>query len=224
MIRFEAAGRRFLENFHFAAPDDASPLDIRFVVLDCELTGLDPLTASIVSVGAVSVDQGEIVLADSFDELIRIRFNTSAVTVHGVTREESLAGRRVEDVMEDLLTYLGPAVIVGHHIGFDLAALNEVGKKFFDMELPNRSMDTMRLAIALEREGLLDAEERSDFSLDGLLRRFSIEPHDRHTAAGDAFLTAQVFQRLLARAKRLGVATLGELLELEASANEDEER
>ena len=131
-----------------------------------------------------------------------------------------MAGRRVEDVMEDLLLYLGPAIIVGHHIGFDLAALNGVARQFFSIELPNRSMDTMRLAIALERAGVLDAEERSDFSLDGLLRRFSIEPHDRHTAAGDAFLTAQVFQRLLAKSRHCGVETLGALLELEASAAE----
>ena len=218
MIRFEEAGRRFLKTFVSAAPDEAPPSDVRFVVLDCELTGLDPLKAKIVSIGAVSVDGGEIVLGDSFDQLVRIPFNTSAVTVHGVTREESMAGRRVEDVTEDLLTYLGPAVIVGHHIGFDLAALNGVAKQFFDIALPNRSMDTMRLAIALERAGVLDADERSDFSLDGLLRRFSIEPHDRHTAAGDAFLTAQVFQRLLAKSRHCGVETLGALLELEASA------
>lgn len=221
MIRFEAAGRRFLEQFDAAAPDSAPIGDVRFVVLDCELTGLDPKTAKIVSVGAVGVENNEIVLSDSFDELVRIYFNTSAVTVHGVTREQSQSGRRVEDVLEDLLAYLGPAVIVGHHIGFDLAALNAVAQNFFSIELPNRSMDTMRLALALEALGALDAQERSDFSLDGLLRRFSIEPHDRHTAAGDAFLTAQVFQRLVACARRQGVSTLGKLLELEASAAEE---
>jgi DNA polymerase-3 subunit epsilon len=81
----------------------------------------------------------------------------------------------------------------------------------------------MRLAIALERVGALAAQPDSDFSLDALLRRFEIEPHDRHTAAGDAFLTAQVFQRLLVRAERQGVSTLRDLLELEASAAVDPE-
>ena len=218
MIRFQAAGRRFLETFQSAAPESAPLDEARFVVLDCELTGLDPKTAKIVSIGAVSVVANEIVLSDSFDQLVRIYFNTSAVTVHGVTREESQSGRRVEDVVEDLLVYLGPAVIIGHHIAFDLAALNMVTQQFFDIRLPNQSMDTMRLAIALERAGALEPQQNSDFSLDALLRRFSIEPHDRHTAAGDAFLTAQVFQRLLSKAQRHGIATVGELLELEASA------
>ncbi len=221
MIRFEAAGRRFLEGFQGAAPAGAPISTVRFVVLDCELTGLDPHTAKIVSVGAVSIEDNEILLSDSFDQLVRIYFNTSAVTVHGVTREQSQSGRRVEDVMEDLLNYLGPAVIVGHHIAFDLAALNAVAQQFFAIQLPNQSMDTMRLALALERVGVLEPQENSDFSLDGLLRRFSIEPHDRHTAAGDAFLTAQVFQRLTARAARHGVTTLGDLLALEASAAQE---
>ncbi len=223
MTRYQAIGQDFLRACRKPAPPTA-PIDaVRFVVLDCELTGLDPLTARLVSVGAVGVRAGEIVLNDSFDQLVRIAFNTSAVTVHGVTREQSQTGRRVEDVFVDLLEYLGPAVIVGHHIGFDMTALNSVGEKFFSIRLPNRSMDTMRLAIALERAGALEAQEMSGFSLDGLLRRFSIEPHDRHTAAGDAFLTAQVFQRLAARARRLGVSTLGDLLNLDASAAEPEE-
>lgn len=220
MIRFETEGRRFLESYQ-PAPAEEPPDNVRFVVLDCELTGLDPQRAKIVSVGAVALESNEIVLADSLDELVRFDFNTSAVTVHGVTRQQSEGGRRVEDVLEDLLLYLGAAPIVGHHIGFDLTALNGVYQHFFGMTLPNRSMDTMRLAIALERAGALEPQEKPDFSLDALLWRFGIEPHDRHTAAGDAFLTAQVFQRLLARAVRHGADTLGKLLALEASAAEE---
>jgi DNA polymerase III subunit epsilon len=223
VTRYQVVAQRFLKACRDSVPPTTPIDEARFVVLDCELTGLDPLRAQLVSVGAVAVLAGEIVLSDSFDQLVRISHNTSAVTVHGVTREQSQAGRRVEDVFEDLLDYLGPAVIVGHHIAFDLAALNGVGEKLFDLRLPNPSIDTMRLAIALERAGALEAEPNSDFSLDGLLRRFGIEPHDRHTAAGDAFLTAQVFQRLLARAQRLGRSTLGELLELDQSAAEPED-
>ncbi len=223
MTRYQAIGQDFLRACRNSVAPTTPIEDVRFVVLDCELTGLDPHTARIVSVGAVGVQAGEIVLNDSFDQLVRIAFNTSAVTVHGVTREQSQNGRRVEDVFEDLLEYLGPAVIVGHHIGFDMAAINGVAEKFFGIRLPSRSMDTMRLAIALERAGALEAQQNGDFSLDSMLRRFSIQPHDRHTAAGDAFLTAQVFQRLAARARRLGVSTLGDLLDLDASAAEPEE-
>ena len=218
MIRFEAGARRYRQALE-GLPSDGTPLDqVRFVSLDCELTGLDPRTAKIVSVGAIGMRAGEILLSDVFEALVRIQFNTAAVTVHGVTADESQSGRRVEDVLEDLLAYLGPAVVVGHHIAVDMAALNGAARELFDLELGNPALDTMSLALGLERSGALPPGPRADFSLDALCRRFGIEPHDRHTAAGDAFLTAQVFQRLLARAVRSGASTFGALRTIEAAA------
>ena len=48
-----------------------------------------------------------------------------------------------------------------------------------------------------------------DFSLDALCSLFGVEPHDRHTAGGDAFITAQILLRLLRLAKRHQRTTLG---------------
>ncbi|MBI1354474.1 MAG: 3'-5' exonuclease [Acidobacteria bacterium] len=218
MTRFEGVARRYRQGLR-SLPSADTPLDqVRFVSIDCELTGLDAKTAKIVSVGAVALRGGEILLADSFEELVRIQFNTAAVTVHGVTADQSQAGRRIEDVLEDLLGYLGDAVLVGHHIAVDIASLNSAAETFFGLELGNPAIDTMSLALGLERTGALEAQPRADFSLDALCRRFDIEPHDRHTAAGDAFLTAQVFQRLLARALRAGVESLGALREAQEAA------
>ncbi|MFW6258711.1 MAG: hypothetical protein ACOC26_04370, partial [Halochromatium sp.] len=56
-----------------------------------------------------------------------------------------------------------------------------------------------------------------DLSLDGLCRFFGVVPHDRHTAPGDAFLTALILLRLLRVAARSGRATLAELLRPPAS-------
>ena len=56
-------------------------------------------------------------------------------------------------------------------------------------------------------------EAISEFSLDGLCSLFGVIPHDRRTASGDAFMTAQVFLRLLRLAERLGRSTLGQLTE-----------
>ena len=45
-------------------------------------------------------------------------------------------------------------------------------------------------------------------SLDTLADLFGVIPHDRHTASGDAFITAQVFLRLMKLAARHGRTTL----------------
>jgi DNA polymerase-3 subunit epsilon len=66
---------------------DDDPIDrVRFVVLDSETTGLNPAVDRLVTIGAVAVVDGEILLEDRFSALIRIDYNTEAVTVHGVTR------------------------------------------------------------------------------------------------------------------------------------------
>ena len=51
------------------------------------------------------------------------------------------------------------------------------------------------------------------FTLDALCGLFDVIPHDRHTASGDAFLTAQLFLRLLRLAARHGRTTLASISE-----------
>ena len=72
---------------------DGTPIEqVRFVVLDSETTGLDQHTDRIITIGAVAVCAHEIVLEDSFDALLTVTENTSAVTVHGITRDEARSG------------------------------------------------------------------------------------------------------------------------------------
>src|SRR5262249_53346116 len=90
-----------------------TPVDrVRFVVLDSETTGLDPRGDRLITIGAVAVVDNEIVLEDSFDELLKVDYNTAAVTVHGVTREESRGGVEEAAALESFLKYLRDGVIV----------------------------------------------------------------------------------------------------------------
>jgi DNA polymerase III subunit epsilon len=187
---------------------------VRFVVLDSETTGLDPRKDRIVTIGAVAVVNQEILIEDSYEALLKVAYNSSAVTVHGVTREESLAGLDEPAALEQFLEYLGDGVIVGHHIGHDVETFNAGYERHFGFRMKNPSLDTMDLTLHLERDGAFaDRERIRDFSLDALCAMFGIIPHDRHTAPGDAFLTALIFQRLLRLAARHGRATLGRLVE-----------
>ena len=104
---------------------DSSPLaSVRFIILDSETTGLNPRTDRIISIGAVAVCGGEILLDDAFDALVQIDENTPAVTVHGITRDEARAGLAESVALERFLDYLRDGVIVGHHIGHDITTLD----------------------------------------------------------------------------------------------------
>jgi DNA polymerase III subunit epsilon len=204
----------YRHHFETTWRDDAPIDDVRFVVLDLETSGLNPLTDAIVTIGAVGVRGGDILLEDSFSALLKVAENTSAVTVHGVTRDQSVNGLDEKVALERFLDYLRDGVIVGHHIGHDITAVNSACERHWSASLLNRSLDTMDLTLHLERDGAFaDRPPIRRFTLDALGEMFGVVPHDRHTASGDAFITAQVFLRLVRLASRFGRGTLEQICE-----------
>lgn len=201
------------------ASEDAPLEAVRFCVLDCETTGLDPRRHRIVSIGAVGVTEAQIDLGDTLEVLLKVRFNTAATLVHGITRAETRDALDEPDALVALLRFLGGGVIVGHHIGHDLAMIDAALARHCQCALRNRHLDTGELLLGLAGAGALgEVAPPQDLSLDGVCRRFGIVPHDRHTAPGDAFLTASVLLRLLRLARRSGHRSLGALLQLAAGA------
>lgn len=194
---------------------DDTPIDqVRFVVLDSETSGLNARVDRIITIGAIAVTTHEIVLEDTFDALLKIDENTSAVTVHGITRDEARGGMAEQDALARFLDYLRDGVIVGHHVGHDIGALDAGYERGWGIRTMNRSLDTMDLALHLERDGAFAGRPPiRHFTLDALCDRFDVIPHDRHTASGDAFLTAQLFLRLLRLAARHGRTTLSSISE-----------
>lgn len=179
--------------------------DRRFVVFDNESTGLDPRKDRIVSIGAVAVRNGEILLDDVFEATVRIAFNTSAVMVHGITREESMRGVEEAEAVRAFLEYLGDDILVGHHVMFDYLLIDGAARRQFQHGLNHQALDTMRLALALEGAGAFAGAPIKSFDFDSLCARFGVVTHDRHTAPGDAFLTAQLFLKLLRLLPRHGL-------------------
>ena len=206
--------RRYRDCFERTWTDETAIERVRFVVLDSETTGLNPATDRIITIGAVAVIDGEILLEDSFDALLRMERNTEAVTVHGVTRDESRKGIDETEALEQFLDYLGDGVIVGHHIGHDIATFDAALRRHWGLTLLNRSLDTMDLTLHLERDGAFAGRPAiRQFTLDALCDMFGVIPHDRHTAGGDAFITAQVLLRLIRLAARSGRGTLARISE-----------
>jgi len=188
---------------------------VRFVVLDSETTGLNPRKDRIVTIGAIAVVNHEILIEDSYEAMLKVEYNSSAVTVHGVTRAESMSGLDEPEALQQFLKYLGNGVIVGHHIGHDVETFNAGYERHFGFRMENPSLDTMDLTLNLERDGAFEGRgEIRQFTLDALCALFDIIPRDRHTAAGDAFITALVFQRLLRLAVKHNRTTLDRVLEL----------
>jgi DNA polymerase-3 subunit epsilon len=193
---------------------DETPVEqVRFVVLDSETTGFSPVLDRILTIGAVVVQDGEIRLDDSFDALLRVTGDVGPVDVHGVTPDQTQRGHDEGESLERFLAYLRDGVIVGHHIGHDVSMLDAgLERMGTDVRLLNRTLDTADITLHLAQDGAFTgAKLPGHLSLDTLADLFGVIPHDRHTASGDAFITALVFLRLLKLASRHGRTTLGVL-------------
>eukprot|EP00456_Euglypha_rotunda_P005525 TRINITY_DN109366_c0_g1_i1.p1 TRINITY_DN109366_c0_g1~~TRINITY_DN109366_c0_g1_i1.p1 ORF type:complete len:145 (-),score=42.36 TRINITY_DN109366_c0_g1_i1:10-444(-) len=107
----------YLAHFENTWSADTPIEQVRFVVLDSETTGLDTRRDKIITIGAIAVIDGEILLEDSFEAMCKLDYNRSSVTIHGITRDETKGALDESVALAQFLDFLKDGVIVGHHIG-----------------------------------------------------------------------------------------------------------
>ncbi len=196
----------------------------RYVIVDLETTGLDFGKDRIVSVGAVRVENGNILLGHTFDELVNPgrEISPSSIRIHGITPDMVTHARSEEEVFNDFLDFLGNDIVVAHHAQFDLHFLNRVMKKSHGFPLQNLVLDTVLMCKSIVFPPHpypygIDLNSRQ-FSLDAVAKHFHIEIHGRHTALGDAMATAMIFQRIISMLESQGPGRLRDLVKVSGIA------
>ncbi len=197
----------------------SAPLErARFVVLDTELTSLDKRTNRLLSVGAVGMQGSRIRLGEEFYRIVNpgVEIPAEGILVHGLRPADIAEGAPAETVLRELREFLGSAVIVGHFVGLDWNVLAKelrgAGEK-----LVNAVIDTAAAHRWLEQHehhvrGLDELQGRCDLASLAEAYGLEMEMHEAHHALYDAYITAQLWQKLLVRLQRAGVNTLGKAL------------
>jgi DNA polymerase-3 subunit epsilon len=180
---------------------------VRWVVIDCESSGLDPERDRLLSIGAVAVREGRVDHADAFDALLRQAQASGVpnILVHGIGADAQLGGRDAGAVLDDFARYAGGGTPVAFHAPFDRALLERAMPGW-----KRRWLDLAQLAPAL-----FPARAGNCRTLDEWLAAFGIEHPARHDAAADAYATAQLLLVLLSEAERQGLADAGDLFAAE---------
>ncbi|GJM31399.1 MAG: DNA polymerase III subunit epsilon [Saprospiraceae bacterium] len=188
--------------------------DIHFVLIDTETTGFDFRKDHILSIGAIGIRNYEMDISDRFEYYLKQEdyHPGKSIEVHGILPSRSQKGISEKEMLIQFLDFCQDRIIVGHHIGFDIAMLNTAMKKHFGKQLKNKVVDTGILAQRLEITHAIYPIDHSRFSLDALCQQYHIAPRNRHTASGDAFITGILFLKLLDRLEKRGISTLGHLL------------
>ena len=203
----------YLDSFRGRPFDKKQPVEaVSFVVFDTETTGLDLRTDQILSIAALRVQAWQIDLSDRLEYFVHqaYRPEQKAVAIHGILPGEREHSLSEAEAIARFLAFCGSSVLVGHHAAFDVAMVNEALKGMGAGKLRNKQLDTGVLARRLARSS--HSGPQPPLGLDELCQQYGIPMSDRHTAAGDTYITAILLIKLLYRLEMRGVRTLGGLL------------
>lgn len=166
-----------------------------FVCIDCELTGLDADHDRIIEVAAVRFTFDESV--GSYDTLIdpEMTIPDSSIAIHHITQDMVEGKPKMEEILPELLKFIGKQMIVGHGVGFDIEMIARAAER---SSIPctlrqNPILDTLRMA-RLYGESPIN-------SLEHLRQHFNIEQEGAHRALNDAVVNMEVFKFLASRYK-----------------------
>lgn len=164
----------------------------RYVVFDCETTGLDYKSDRILSIGAVAIENNQIIVGDFMEVFLQQDiFKAESVPIHGILKEGKEEKIVEAEAIIRFLEFIKDATLVGHHLDFDIEMINQGLDRLDVGKLKNQAMDT---DIMYQKLKHLPYEQHS--TLDELCTIYKIRKSDRHTASGDAFITALLFLKL----------------------------
>lgn len=189
-----------------ATAGNATPLiSLDAFVIDTETTGLDPAKARIVEIGAVPLKKGKLDQAAA----LRLLVNPGEPIPPVATGIHKIDDAMVADApifaaaWPDVASRISGAVLIGHTLGFDLAVIGRECERAGLPWTPPRTLDTNLLAqVAEPRLG--------GYTLEHLASWLEIKPQGRHSALGDAVLTAEIFLALLRKLRAGNIRTLAE--------------
>ncbi|MFD1614406.1 3'-5' exonuclease [Gelatiniphilus marinus] len=188
---------RYLEAFNSNKKETIETT--RFVAFDTETTGFDRKKDRILSIGAVSILNKSIKVKKSYEVYLKQDvFSRKTVEIHGILKTGALEKIDELEAITSFLDYIKDAVLVAHHANFDKNMVNEMLLRHGLGKLKNQFIDTGYLFSKskhiIYRENLKD-----HYTLDDLCTELNVPITDRHTASGDALITAVVFLKILAR-------------------------
>jgi DNA polymerase-3 subunit epsilon len=166
----------------------------RFVVLSTETSGLNPNKDVILSLGAFSVVDDGIVIKDNFESvLLQYKF----LQDNGLSNEFIIESKMIKmpepEALEAFINFLGNAILVGHHINFDIEMLNSALERLDCGRIKNEALD-----VDVMYRKLMDVNDKQ-FSLDDLCEIYKIPKSDRNSSAEDAYRIALLFLKLKSR-------------------------
>lgn len=159
-----------------------------YVVVDVETTGLHPKSDRIIEIGMIKVRENKVV--EEYETYVNpaMEIGEFITGLTGITQKDLAQAPYIEDVMEQVITFVEDLPLMGHQIGFDYAFLKKAAvQNGFSFE--KYGLDTLKIA----RKYATNIESKT---LESLCSHYGIA-HKAHRAKEDALATHMLYQKLL---------------------------
>jgi DNA polymerase III subunit epsilon len=188
--------------------DERKLTELSYTVFDTETTGLNPSQGDeIIQIGAARIVNNKLLRQECFEQLVNPQRTIPAATIpiHGIQPEMVVGKPTIDQVLPAFHAFAKDTVLVAHNAAFDMRFLQlKEGQSGVVFDHP--VLDTLLLSALVH-------PNQDSHRLEALAERFNVTIVGRHTAMGDAMVTAEVFVKLIPLLAEKGIHTLGEARE-----------
>ncbi len=181
---------------------------LTYVAFDTETTGLNPSEGDeIIQLGAVRIVNNRLLHNECIDQLVNPQrpVPQSSVAVHGIDPELLPSQPIISKVLPGFHAFVSDSVLVAHNAAFDMRFL-QLKQDLAGVRFDNPVLDTLLLSSIVH-------PNLEGHSLDAIAERFHITIVGRHTALGDALVTAEILLKLIPLLEAQGIVTLEDALQ-----------
>ena len=188
--------------------EDRPLTDLTYTVFDLETTGLNPSGGDeILSIGALRIVNCRLLSEDHFEQLVDPLRSIpwESAQIHGIHPEMVIGQPTIDKVLPRFKTYAEDTILVGHNAAFDMRFL-QLKEEQTAVRFINPVLDTLLLSAVVH-------PAHADHNLEAIAQRLGVRIMGRHTAMGDALVTAELYLKFLPLLAEKGIYTLKEALE-----------
>lgn len=167
-----------------------APINGRYIIFDLETTGLSAATERIIEIGAVKVENGEIM--ESFDLFVdpEKAITPEITRLTSITNEMVAGAPKEADALEQFFRFCdGCDILVAHNADFDMGFLRAAIRRCGREEDPVQ-IDTLVMARAMY-------PELKKHKLDTIAERLGVTQKHHHRADDDARVLAEIFLKMV---------------------------